>query len=504
MLRRLPRRAGGLLLLGTVGLALAGLLAGLLVGLVPGLPGGRLPGSLPGPHPPRAVAAGCGSPGVPVTWCAATSRPRRDSVYPAPSHPAVDALHYLLRLRWQPAGRRLDGDEVLVFRAARRASTVRLALADRVGVGAAWLDGRRVPHAHTGGTLVVRRPVSAGSVHRLRVRYTTAPRAAAPPRAQRNADGVFHTPAGDVFTNDEPVGASTWYAVDDQPSDKAFYDFRLEAPAPRVGVANGRLLSRRRDGGEVVTRFHLDRPAASYLVTVEVGRYRMTRLQPLHGVPLTLWTPRDRPGLARPARFLRQALAFDERQLGPYPFATLSLVVVASYHNGMENQTLVTLGADRGLVNPEDLVHEVAHHWYGDAVTPRDWRDVWMNEGMATYLQDVWDAHHYRIGIVPWLRLTRVPQERRSRREYGPPADYDPAVFAAGNVYFGPELMWQELREKVGSRAFWSMVRAWPAGHRDGSAGRAEYLSWMQHRLHRDLGALFHAWLLGTQSPRFR
>lgn len=452
---------------------------------------------------PSASAAACPS-GVPAGWCQAVSHPVRDSVYPAPSHPAVDALHYRLRLDWRPGHHRLLGDETLTFRAARRVPVVRLALAHRVQVGTVRLDGRPVAHDHPRGVLLVRHGAGRGSVHTLRIRYATTPRHAEPLFAQRNATGVFHTPGGDVFTNDEPVGASTWYAVNDQPSDKALYDFRLRVPAPRVGVANGRLVSRERVGDDVVTRFHLDRPAASYLVTAEFGRYRMTRLRPLHGVPLTLWTPRHRPGLLRASRFLRQALTFDERRLGAYPFATLSVIVVDGYASGMENQTLVTLGALRGVVSPENLVHEVAHQWYGDTVTPRDWRDVWMNEGMATYLQDVWDARTYHMGLHKLLRWTRVPEERRARRDYGPPADYDPTTFAASNVYFGPELMWQELREKVGTRAFWSMVRAWPGVHRYHNAGRVQYLRWIEHRLDRDLDGFFHAWLLGRTSPKFR
>ena len=449
-----------------------------------------------------ASAATCPA-NVPAGWCEAVSHPVRDSVYPAPSHPAVDALHYRLRLDWQPARHRLLGDETLTFRAADRVPTVRLALAHRVQVSSVRLDGRRADQDHPGGVLVVRHGAQRGSVHVLRIRYATAPRAAEPLFAQRNATGVFRTPAGDIFTNDEPVGASTWYAVNDQPSDKALYDFELRVPAPRVGVANGRLVSRERVGDAVVTRFHLDRPAASYLVTAEFGRYRVTRLRPLHGVPLTVWTPRHRPGLLHASRFLRRALAFDERHLGAYPFATLSVIVVPGYANGMENQALVTLGAVDGLVSPETLVHEIAHQWYGDTVTPRDWRDVWMNEGMATYLQDAWDARTYHVGLTKLLRWSRVPEERKARRDYGPPANYDPSVFAAPNVYFGPELMWQELREKVGSRPFWSMVRAWPGVHRYHNAGRVQYTRWIEHRLHRDLGGFFHAWLLGRASPKF-
>ena len=91
-------------------------------------------------------------------------------------------------------------------------------------------------------------------------------------------------------------------------------------------------------------------------------------------------------------RSLQQApalLDWLEKRLGPYPFDSLGFVLVDST-SGMETQTMITLGRDPSDSDPEVLVHEMAHQWYGDAVTPSDWRDVWMNEGMATYLQGAW------------------------------------------------------------------------------------------------------------------
>jgi len=348
--------------------------------------------------------------------------------------------------------------------------------------------------------LVVRHPVAAGSVHTLVIEYAGRPGLAGPLNAQRDEVGMFRTRHRDIFTNDEPVGAYTWYAVNDQPADKAYYDFRLSVPAPRVGIANGRMVSRHRHGRQVVTRFHLDKPAASYLVTVEFGRYRMTRPRPVSGTPIVLWTPRgDDRALAR-ARFLPQALAWVEQRLGRYPFASLSLVVVQGYDSGMENQTLVTVGNTDYDTAPETLVHEVVHQWYGDEVTPDDWRDVWMNEGMAMYLQEVWLAQQAGIGIEQQLDSI-VDWEAAYRAIYGPPADYRRDAFAASNVYYSPALMWDELRKLVGDGAFWSMVRAWPTVHRYGNAGRATYLPWIEHRLGHDLGAFFHGWLLGRTTP---
>ena len=84
-----------------------------------------------------------------------------------------------------------------------------------------------------------------------------------------------------------------------------------------------------------------------------------------------------------------------EERLGPYPFDTLGFVLVDS-QSGMETQTMITLGNTDYTPSAAVLVHEMAHQWYGDQVTPDDWRDVWMNEGMAMYLQGMWEAEHGR------------------------------------------------------------------------------------------------------------
>ena len=102
--------------------------------------------------------------------------------------------------------------------------------------------------------------------------------------------------------------------------------------------------------------------------------------------------PSGRPGAVdRAASTAPAGLDWLEERLGPYPFDSLGFLLVDS-SSGMETQTMITLGATDYTTSPAVLVHEIAHQWYGDQVTPDDWRDVWMNEGMAMYLQGCWQA----------------------------------------------------------------------------------------------------------------
>ena len=120
-----------------------------------------------------------------------------------------------------------------------------------------------------------------------------------------------------------------------------------------------------------------------------------------------------------PATELRDGgrlLDWLEERLGPYPFSSFGILVVDSL-SGMETQTMVTLGNNDYILSPPVILHEMAHQWYGDQVTPRDWRDLWMSEGMATYLQATWESEHGRPFDGPGGRLggARPADPRRVR-----------------------------------------------------------------------------------------
>ena len=433
---------------------------------------------------------------------AAVSKPVEDSVYPSKGDPGVDALHYDLALGWTPDADTLTAVETLVFRATADADHVQLDLAEPLHVSSVTLDGEDVDYRHDGKDLVVAAPVTGDRRYTLVVHYAGVPEPVPAPTTREDLSQLGWTVDArhQVWTMQEPYGAYSWYAVNDQPSDKALYSFTIAAPAPMVGVANGRLTSREQRHGDTVTTWSLDEPASSYLVTIAIGDLRMTKDRSADGVPISYWTPRSAPpDTVERLRETPAALAWLEQRLGPFPFSSLGILIVDS-QSGMETQTMITLGNSDYATSPEVLVHEIAHQWYGDEVTPADWRDVWMNEGMALYLQGVWQAEHDGQSVDDlmdyWATL-----EPQMRREAGPPADYDPNMFGSQNIYFGPALMWHELRHKVGDEEFWSLVRAWPRAHDDGNASYADLTAWWSQRTGMDLKPFFDLWLLSRTSP---
>ena len=457
------------------------------------------------------LAGGCGGgdPSVSATPtgvapAAATSprsTPVEDSVYPDYGDPGVDALSYSLHLHWAPSSRTLRAAETLRFRATADASSFRLALSPSLEVSAAAVDGRNVRVRHDGTDLVVRHRVHEGGTYRLRLAYAGRPHPTPAPSTRSDVEslGWTTTRTGETWTMQEPYGAFTWYAVNDQPSDKARYRIGITAPSPMVGVANGRLEHRATRHGRTSTSWVLDTPASSYLVTVAIGDLRRTKDRSESGLPLTYWTPSDRPGLVKRLRRTPHALAWLEKRLGPFPFDRLGILVVDS-RSGMETQTMITLGDTSYATSPDVLVHEIAHQWYGDLVTPTDWRDVWMNEGMAMYLQTVRAVHGDDRSLQRILDGW-YDEDQRLRDESGPPADFDPTHFASTNVYAIPAVMWDELRSRIGDDEFWRLVRAWPRVHAYGNADYDDITSWWSEQAGQDLSGFFDAWLLGGSTP---
>ena len=434
---------------------------------------------------------------------AALSRPVEDRVYPAVGDPGVDALHYQLDLTWTPKSETLDAVETLTFRATEGADEFQLDFGKSLTVSKLLLDGEKTPFRERGKDLVVRAPVRADERYTLEVRYRGTPKPVPAPTTRDDFStlGWTVTDKGETWTMQEPFGAYSWYAVNDHPSDKALYDFTLTTRTPWVGVANGKLESRKQDAQRTVTDWHLDEPAASYLVTVAFGNFTMTKDRS-SGLPLTYWTPRGDQNALRSVRVAAEELPWIEKRLGPYPFSSLGVVVVDST-SGMETQTMITLGNTEYTLSPSVVVHEVVHHWYGNQVSPRDWRDVWMNEGMTMYLQLLWDAQRFDVPLENILS-DLAAQDSEMRASAGPPANYDPATFAEGNIYYPPALMWHQIRRRIGDDRFWPLVRAWPRSRDNGNASYVDITGWWSRKTGQNLRPLFDQWLLGETSPPFQ
>ena len=427
----------------------------------------------------------------PADLSAAVSDTREDSVYPEFGDPLVDALHYDLALAWTPESEHLEAIERLTFRATADAREIRLDFHDALTIDSLTVDGEDAEFRQAETDLTIAHEVTADTRHLIELTYSGTPESYPGPYevpAFAKGLGWVNTSEHETYTLPSP-GGFTWFALNDQPADKAFYDFTLTVPEPWTGIASGKLIDTTDRDGLRTTEWHVAQPA--YLVTMTFGDYSAKKLESASGVPITVWFPTDDPATIGEATYAPKALAWLERYLGPYPFDTLGIVIFGA-DIGIETHTMATLGEN--TTSRPLVVHELAHAWYGDTVSPADRSDAWMDEGWAMYFNTMWEAENSGVSLDDSMDYLAA-KERVDRLSGGPPGDPD------GTIYSGPALMWQELREDIGDEAFFDLVRKWPEHKQNGTTDREEYLGWVEQETGLELTAFFNAWLLGQRMP---
>ncbi|WP_432973012.1 M1 family metallopeptidase [Dactylosporangium sp. CA-233914] len=430
-----------------------------------------------------------------------TSAPVADPIYPAYGNPSLDVLHYGLALTWAPQPRTLTGTATIRLRAVSAVPQIRLDFSAAYGIQSLSVDGAAATGRITDGDLVVDHPLAAGAVTTLGVSYAGTPATVPMPSHRGDVEplGLTVTPDGDLWTMQEPYGASTWYPANDQPSDKALYDIAVTVPDGWSAIASGT------PGPASGGTFHYSStyPVASYLTTLAVGRYTKTELTGPHGLPITLWTrtASDAATLDSLGR-LPEYVQWLEDRFGPYPFPSTGAVLVPSA-SAMETQQMMTIGAPvlKDSATASDvLLHELAHQWFGDAVGPSTWQDVWLNEGWATYLEQLHRAGSDPAAMDRWERAARSA-DADLRHRLGPPGHPKADSFAENNVYLCPALMLHQLRKALGDREFFALGRAWSAAHTGTAQDRAAFVTFVNHRTGRDFTSLIDAWLDSPTTP---
>ncbi len=433
------------------------------------------------------------------------SAPVEDPYYPAKSNPEINTLHDDLSLRWD--GAKLSGTATVTFATTRATSRVRLDLIKAMHVSTVTLDGTAIDFAHRGSGLVMSTgPLLEAERHTVRIGYSGRPHTVpAPTRRGDVAEGLGWTvdAAGNVYTFQEPYGAYTWYPVNDHPSDKATYDATITVPRGDTAVFIGTPTGSTSTGTTSSYSWRVARPVASYLTTIAIGPYTAYHGTMSDGTMATYWLlPRDREIL--PSLKAQSSAAFDWLldHAGPYPFRTFGTVVtvVTGGTSAMETQTLVTLSRP-AFDRPDAVIeHEMAHQWYGDAVTPLDWQGLWLSEGWAMWMQQAYESDRggYRFlgGMDKWR-----PYDERSRQVSGPPGDYDPRSFGDLNVYLGPAMMLDRIRQRVGDAEFTALSKAWVRQHEYGNVSRAEFVTWLNGETGRRFNALVRLWLDSPHTP---
>lgn len=427
-----------------------------------------------------------------------------DRLFPAAGNGGYDVTHYGLDLSYDPGSGRLAGTAVVTATATQDLSRFNLDLAGltvtRVGV-----QGRPARATRSGTELTVRpaRALHRGERFETTVAYAGVPRLLTDPDGSH--EGWFRTDDGALALG-EPVGSMTWFPGSDHPSDKAAFDLAMSVPAGLTAVSDGEPAGTRTAAGRTVFHWRSTAPMATYLATVGIGRYTVTRSRTPGGVPLYIAVdPRsDDPRTAAALRRLPNILDWESGLFGRYPFGSAGAVVdhlpsgQVGYALETQNRPVFPGDGDGPAVDVPTLVHELSHQWFGDSVTPRSWQDMWLNEGFATYATWLWQEHD---DSVPVSRSAAAAFAEPTAWAFPPAAPPTAADVSAQPVYDRGALVLYELRQVLGEAAFAKLLRGWPAAHFHGNASTADFTAYCAGLTTRDLTPLFATWLYGAARP---
>ncbi|MHC3474366.1 M1 family metallopeptidase [Streptomyces sp. 7R007] len=374
------------------------------------------------------------------------------------------------------------------------------------------VDGEPASYTRAGDDLVVtpEDPLPEGSWTRITVRHTSDP------VAPGDGDGGWVRTADGLAMANQADAAHLVFPCNDHPSDKAMFTFRVTAPNGYTAVANGLPAGADRVGRTATTwTYRTQHPMATELAQVSIGRSSVLHREGPHGLPVRDVVPtKDRELLEPWLAKTPGQIAWMESKVGPYPFETYGLLM-AEADTGFELETQTISLFERDLFTEPAypkwyvesiMVHELSHQWFGDSVSPRTWSDLWLNEGHATWYEELYAQEKGDRPMEERMKAAYGASDRW-RAAGGPPAAPKPpapgqkiGIFRP-NVYDGAALVLYALRQEIGQQAFERLERDWVRLHRDGTATTADFEHLATEISGRDLGGFFRAWLYGEKTP---
>lgn len=442
--------------------------------------------------PASAADAGPGAPGI------------GDPYYPTYGNGGYDVSHYDLRLKYQPATDELEGTATLLATATQGLTRFNLDFA--LDVSEVRVNGRVAKFATSGEQeleITPATPLAKGQQATVVVRYSGVPG-----KVKRYGFTSWQrTPDGGVAAN-EPESAWWWFPSNDHPLDKATYDVSVLVPDGSAAISNGVLVSQSSKLGWTRYNWRQNKPQATYLATLAVGKFDITRNTTANGLPVINAYSKDlgdNDGAARASiERTGEIIDWESGYFGPYPFSAAGgYAPNVPTHYAVETQGRVFYSPAQfaGGANPSVIVHELAHQWWGDSVSLSRWSDIWLNEGFASYAQWLWSEHEGEgtaQELADWVYSQHPADDSFWTVKPGDPGaanQFDGAVYDRGAVAI------QVLRNTIGDKAFFALLKAWPAQHQYGNGSIAEFQKLAEKISGKKLGPLFETWLFTAAKP---
>jgi len=467
-----------------------------------------------------AILASLAAAAIPSPLVAQRAQATIGTYTPPRSWPArqrtFDLLHQTIAVGFDMAHRGLNGTvttRVVVLR--NPTDTIRLDASHLTIDGVRDRNDKPLRFTYDTTHVTVRLPkrAAAGDTVEFTIRYHGTPER-----------GVYFVPRRQIiWTQSEANETSSWIPTYDAPNDKTTWEFFVTADSGMKVLSNGRLMGTTPvDGGaHVVWHWSQDLPAATYLYSVVVGPFTVLRDE-WRGIPVEYWVYPDTVNAAwRTFGETPSMIELYSRLVGvPFPWAKYDQSAIPDFtYGGMENVTATTQSdlalhgeADEPEQTGRSLVaHELAHQWFGDLTTTADWADIWLNEGMATYMESVQleKTRGLAAAQLEWYDQQQQAMQADLVQErplvWGEYEGSDPiALFFSGHVYPKGAQVAHQLRRLLGDSLFWAGLHRFLTDNAYKSVTTADYAVAFERTCRCDLDWFFDQWAYGIGYPKVR
>ncbi|HEU0034776.1 MAG TPA: M1 family aminopeptidase [Kofleriaceae bacterium] len=422
----------------------------------------------------------------------------------------VDIQHILLELEIDPREHRVAGVATLRCSVIAPGTTLLELDAVELAIESVQVAGTAAPFRHDGKKLRVElaRPLATGAELVISVRYQGAPRRGlyfiAPD------EGYPQKPL-QVWSQGQDEDSRYWFPCIDAPHEKATSELVVTVPANLFALSNGVLVADRTQDGKRTLHWRLDVPHSCYLVTLAVGDFTAIETR-WRDIPVVYYVERGKEAAAeRTLARTPEMLELFSRKFGvPYPYPRYSQVFVADFiFGGMENTSATTL-TDTVLLDERAaldydvdalVAHELAHQWFGDLVTCRDWGEGWLNEGFATYAEYLWREHHEGrdaadLELEEWAELYFGEDSARYRRTIATKLFDEPIDIFDHHLYEKGGRVLHMLRDVLGDDAFFHALSHYLTKHRHGVVESRDLARAVEEATGKNLDWFFDQWVI--------
>jgi aminopeptidase N len=369
---------------------------------------------------------------------------------------------------------------------------------------------------HTNNTLTVnfKREMNPGETAVIKIYY----------RHKNIKDDIFYVNSGMVFTDCEPEGARGWFPCWDKPSDKAMLNLTAKVPADVKLGSNGRLTDSVKTGDTIYYNWISRDPISTYLISI-IGKvdynldveYWQNPNNPDNKLELRYYWNRgeNKYNLNHIKSTMKEIMNFFADKFGPFPFEKNGFATVSAGSQfpwgGMENQSLITLGFNAW--NEGTVVHEFAHQYFGDMISPRTWADVWLNEGFATFSEVLWNEHEngyreYKNEISGYAQFYKFanPGWAVSSESWIDNIPNKDELFSVAVSYYKGACVLHQLRYVLGDSLFFAVLKSYSTdtAYRYKNASIKDFNNKVNSVTGRDFDWFFNAWIYQPNHPVYK